>query len=122
MIGNVVLKMINPFTQFVVSSDGVVGLCYEHSSAEGIGVLNLIDEFLGKIQKESSATSDNGNEPDKGAGIDASAAEGNKGPEPIPQPIKLEWNISTEARNAVREACIEIDRYGTIYTCMLCGM
>ncbi|ODM91341.1 Choline O-acetyltransferase, partial [Orchesella cincta] len=86
--------------QFVISSDGAIGLCYEHSSAEGIGVLNLIDEFLGKIQESSSSN----NETEAGA-------EGDKGPEPIPQPIKLEWNISTEARNAIREACIEIDRY-----------
>lgn len=100
-------------SQFVISSDGVVGLCYEHSPAEGIAVLNLIDDFLGKLKQEASPRSGD-NETTALAETstegEATGTLGDKGPEPIPQPIKLEWSVSTESRNALRESCVEIDR------------
>lgn len=94
--------------QFVISSDGVIGICYEHSPAEGIAVLNLIDDFFGKL-KEGGNEENSGTEA-AAVAAEGAAGEGDKGPEPIPQPIKLEWNVSTESKNAVREACVEIDR------------
>lgn len=85
----------------------MVGLCYEHSPAEGIGVLNLIDDFLGKLKNEVDSTNPSNEETTQGETI---GTELDKGPEPIPQPIKLEWSVSTDSKNAIREACVEIDR------------
>ncbi len=87
--------------QFVISSDGAVGLCYEHSSAEGIGVLNIVDDFFAKLSKSEESNSN-------GDVADASAPE-------IPLPIKLEWNLAPDTKLAVKEACIEIDGYKKQY-------
>ncbi|XP_021967547.1 choline O-acetyltransferase isoform X1 [Folsomia candida] len=83
--------------QFVISSDGVVGLCYEHSSAEGIGVLNLVDEFYGNI-----GTSEKHN-------ANGDVVDSENKPIDIPAPIKLEWTTPPDTKSAVREACTEID-------------
>lgn len=69
--------------------------------------MNLLDDFLGKVNKpEVSITDETGAPEPTGDNVDAT----DKGPEPIPQPIKLEWSVTTESRNAVREASVEIDR------------
>ena len=33
--------------QFIIGSDGVIGLCYEHSVAEGVAVINATETILG---------------------------------------------------------------------------
>ncbi|CAG7785167.1 unnamed protein product [Allacma fusca] len=80
--------------QFIVSSDGAIGICYEHSPAEGIAVLNLIDEFFTKLKaQEEQGYLEN---------------EGEKWS--IPPPIKLEWEISLDTKNAITEASMAIDQ------------
>jgi len=83
----------------VVSSDGVVGLCYEHSQAEGIGILNIVDDFMSSLKKADESETEE------------SPAE-SVNAEDIPNPIRLEWTIAPDTKNAVREASMEIDRQG----------
>jgi hypothetical protein len=85
-------------------------LCYEHSPAEGIGILNIVDDFMSKLKTSEkdglvSKCADNGGIPE--AARDAST----KSPSDVPIPLKLEWTIAPDTKNAVREACVEIDRF-----------
>jgi hypothetical protein len=104
--------------QFIVSSDGVVGLCYEHSPAEGIGILNLIDEFLQELKSGTrSGASVKGAVADLTDDVpDHAMANGLKDGEElvlerveISKPIRLEWVLSPESRNAIIEAGLAID-------------
>ncbi|CAM1312793.1 CHAT (predicted) [Pycnogonum litorale] len=40
--------------QFIVGTDGVCGLCYEHSVAEGIAVINMMDRIVDGIKSMST--------------------------------------------------------------------
>lgn len=37
--------------QFIVSSDGVCGICYEHSAAEGMAVIEIMDRIMKGIKR-----------------------------------------------------------------------
>jgi len=80
--------------QFVVSSDGAVGLCYEHSTAEGSGILNLVDEFIRAVPIP----------------VENVAGDENAPKEEISKPIRLEWVLNDDAREAVAKASTTIDR------------
>ncbi|KAG1681906.1 Choline O-acetyltransferase [Nymphon striatum] len=43
--------------QFIVSSDGVCGMCYEHSAAEGIAVIEIMDRIMKGINSFKSPES-----------------------------------------------------------------
>nr|CAD7431651.1 unnamed protein product [Timema monikensis] len=38
--------------QLVISSDGVCGLCYEHSTAEGVAVVQLVEDVLKQVDSQ----------------------------------------------------------------------
>jgi len=78
----------------------VVGLCYEHSPAEGIGVLNIVDEFLTKLKGEVHCTSEDG---------DIETIKDNEALEALPQPKILQWTTTVETKSAVKEAAAAID-------------
>ena len=40
------------YFQLISSEDGVNGMCYEHSVAEGIAVVSVVIDILKKIEKE----------------------------------------------------------------------
>ena len=80
-----------------MSSDGAVGICYEHSPAEAIGILNLFDEFF--------SSSQNGIE----AGKEDVEGEADL-KQPVAPPIRLEWVISPEMKRCISDAAVTIDK------------
>ncbi|XP_065216722.1 choline O-acetyltransferase-like isoform X1 [Planococcus citri] len=74
--------------QLVIGSDGVSGLCYEHSPAEGVAVINAVESML-------KSCSDLGN-------IDKPDA-----PEIIPE--KLTWNLTRNIEKEIYSAKEQID-------------
>jgi hypothetical protein len=86
--------------QIIVSSDGAVGICYEHSPAEAIGILNLFDEFF------KNTLQNNGE-----AKVEAEGeAEVQPLQQPVAPPIRLEWVISPESKRCIENASATIDR------------
>uniref|UniRef100_A0A5K3EUB8 Choline O-acetyltransferase n=1 Tax=Mesocestoides corti TaxID=53468 RepID=A0A5K3EUB8_MESCO len=79
--------------QFIISRDGNCGLNYEHSVAEGVAVIRLIEYILKYMHevkrwqfvRHTSICS-------------------------LPEPVKLKWNIDETIRDAITEALKEIDR------------
>ncbi|KAL0280935.1 UNVERIFIED_CONTAM: hypothetical protein PYX00_002084 [Menopon gallinae] len=79
--------------QLIISKDGVCGLCYEHSPAEGIPVIQLVEDLLAQadnILKDSQEMK----------------------PEPVPEDMtanKLDWVISAETQKNILDAAKAID-------------
>ncbi|KAM3176146.1 hypothetical protein ACTXT7_007100 [Hymenolepis weldensis] len=85
-----VVKLAYPF---IISRDGNCGLNYEHSVAEGVAVIRLIEYILKYMQevkrwqfvRHTSICS-------------------------LPEPTKLRWNVDDNTQTAINEALSEIDR------------
>lgn len=76
--------------QLVISGDGACGLCYEHSSAEGIAVIQLVE----KLYKH------------------AEEGQTNEPPAPsshLPPPERLEWNLEADDHRRIEEAANFLD-------------
>lgn len=76
----------------IISKDGVCGLCYEHSPAEGIPAIQLTEELLKLYESKSK--------------------EAETEPEPVPENMtanKLEWVITPETQKNILEAAKAID-------------
>lgn len=76
----------------VISKDGVCGLCYEHSPAEGIPVIQLVEQLLSLYESKSK--------------------ESETEPEPVPDGMtanKLDWVITAETQKNILEAAKGID-------------
>ncbi|KAM7541682.1 hypothetical protein Aperf_G00000006917 [Anoplocephala perfoliata] len=79
--------------QFIISRDGNCGLNYEHSVAEGVAVIRLIEYILKYMQevkrwqfvRHTSICS-------------------------LPEPTKLRWNVDATTQEAINEALAEIER------------
>ncbi|VDM30497.1 unnamed protein product [Hydatigera taeniaeformis] len=79
--------------QFIISRDGNCGLNYEHSVAEGVAVIRLIEYILKYMQevkrwqftRHTSICS-------------------------LPEPTKLKWNVDETTNAAINEALAEVDR------------
>lgn len=80
--------------QLIASSDGNVGMCYEHSVAEGVAVVNVIEDVVLAIQA-------------------------NRDTFPVPQEIKnleqlditrVEWNVDLVTSNYIVEAIQDFKR------------
>lgn len=79
------------FSQIIIANDGVWGLCYEHSTSEGIAVVLLLEKIMNQI--DNADTSD----------------------ETIPQqhlppPERLEWVIDPEIEHRMALAGKSIDK------------
>ena len=76
--------------QLVICPDGVCGLCYEHSSSEGIAVVQLLEGVLKELE--------------------------NKGTLPIayhPSSVKfhkMEWTLDENMKNNIETAILDIDK------------
>ncbi|CDS39538.1 choline O acetyltransferase [Echinococcus multilocularis] len=79
--------------QFIISRDGNCGLNYEHSVAEGVAVIRLIEYILKYMQevKRWQFT--------RHTSICA-----------LPEPTKLKWNVDETTNAAIDEALAEVDR------------
>nr|CDS33525.1 hypothetical protein HmN_000095900 [Hymenolepis microstoma] len=79
--------------QFIISRDGNCGLNYEHSVAEGVAVIRLIEYILEYMQevkrwqfvRHTSICT-------------------------LPEPMILRWNVNDDTQTAINEALSEIDR------------
>ncbi|CAH0553094.1 unnamed protein product, partial [Brassicogethes aeneus] len=78
--------------QIVVSGDGACGLCYEHSSAEGVAVIQLVEK-LWKHAESLPAISE------------VPAACGSH----LPPPERLEWSLEQTDFKRIEEAALYLD-------------
>lgn len=77
--------------QIIVSGDGASGLCYEHSSAEGIAVIQIIERLLNHADSLPSNT-------------EVPAAVGH-----LPPPERLEWVLEPDDYKRIEQAASFID-------------
>lgn len=78
--------------QIIICNDGTWGLCYEHSSSEGIAVVLLLEKILNKIDEIPSPE------------------ENGITPQHLPPPERLEWVIRPEIQKRIQEARRNVDR------------
>ncbi|KAK4881449.1 hypothetical protein RN001_004768 [Aquatica leii] len=78
--------------QFIISGDGACGLCNEHSAAEGVAVIQLLEKLL----KHVDSLPNNSEVP--------TAFNSH-----LPPPERLEWNLEPEDHKRIEEAAIELD-------------
>lgn len=77
--------------QIIISTDGVWGLCYEHSTSEGIAVVQLLENIVKRI--------------DEMAGVDEGSHQLH-----LPPPERLEWTIQPDLQLRLKEAATDFDR------------
>lgn len=77
--------------QLIISNDGVWGLCYEHSTSEGIAVVQLLEGILKNI--------------DTMPVIEEGVPQHH-----LPPPERLEWMVSPEVMARTREAVKTVDK------------
>ncbi|XP_073952790.1 choline acetyltransferase isoform X1 [Choristoneura fumiferana] len=75
--------------QLIISSDGFVGLCNEHTPAEGVAVVRLAERALARA---------------------AVAARPAPPPALLPAPVAMRWTLTKDVERAVEQAAKEIDR------------
>ncbi|XP_013190379.2 choline O-acetyltransferase [Amyelois transitella] len=75
--------------QLLISSDGTLGLCYEHSPAEGVAVVRLAERVLAR-------------------------AEVSERPAPpsvlLPAPQAMKWNVTADVQRTIDVAARDLDR------------
>ncbi|KAG4067145.1 hypothetical protein HA402_000136 [Bradysia odoriphaga] len=77
--------------QIIICNDGTWGLCYEHSTSEGIAVVLLLEQILHNI--------DNMAPHEDGVPL-----------QHLPPPERLEWVISPEITKRLAEAAVSFDK------------
>lgn len=77
--------------QIIVSGDGASGLCYEHSLAEGVAVIQIIEQLL----KHANSLPNNSEVP---------AATGH-----LPPPERLEWVLEADDYKRIEQAASFLD-------------
>ncbi|KAM3956159.1 choline acetyltransferase [Aphomia sociella] len=75
--------------QLIISSDGTVGMCYEHSAAEGVAVVRLAERALARAEVASRPAPP---------------------PALLPAPQAMRWNISPDINRTIEFAARELDR------------
>lgn len=83
------------YHQLVISSDGVNGLCYEHSPSEGIAVIQLMEEFI-ENSSDLMTTDANTTSP-----VNPSCG--------TLQP--LQWNVSPALEKHIKDAQYSLDKW-----------
>lgn len=76
--------------QIIICNDGAWGLCYEHSTSEGIAVVLLLEKILNQI--ENAVILDDGVPQHH-----------------LPPPERLEWNVGTQIENRMMTASRNVD-------------
>lgn len=84
--------------QLVISSDGVCGLCYEHSAAEGLAVIQLMEKMLKEAASPAPAVA-NAEAPRSPPAAVANAP-----------PRLLGWNVDSVTRGHLDAAAKAVDR------------
>ncbi|XP_063596946.1 choline O-acetyltransferase-like [Penaeus indicus] len=106
--------------QFVVTRDGWCGLCYEHSCAEGIVVIQLVEQVLQAIAAETQPPppeeADEERAPGEGTSerhdsLTVPEGQGLPAPEePAPSPTRLEWRVTPVIYRRIQEAADHVDK------------
>lgn len=78
--------------QIIVSNDGTWGLCYEHSSSEGIAVVQLLEKILNKIDEIPSLE------------------ENGVTQHHLPPPERIEWIVNPKLEKRIQEATKDVNR------------
>ncbi|XP_044760745.1 choline O-acetyltransferase [Coccinella septempunctata] len=78
--------------QIIISGDGACGLCYEHSSAEGVTVINLMEKLWDYADSKMGEND-----------VPASSIAH------LPPPERLEWNLTKEDYANMEEAAKFLD-------------
>jgi choline O-acetyltransferase len=78
--------------QIVICNDGSWGLCYEHSSSEGVAVVQLLEKIVNKIDEIPSPEEN---------GITQ---------QHLPPPERLEWTVRPEITKRIQEARRDVDK------------
>jgi hypothetical protein len=127
------------FLKFIFSPDGVSGTCYEHSPAEGIVLVQIIEKALENVQalqqeeqqqhEQQQLLDDNGQQIRVGGGrcrrstlttlddddVGRLGESGGAGARTIttsfPAPKRLTWKIDEDIRTAIETAANDVDRY-----------
>ncbi|KAL7648792.1 UNVERIFIED_CONTAM: hypothetical protein RMT77_000699 [Armadillidium vulgare] len=97
--------------QFVVSPDGWCGLCYEHSPAEGIVVIQLVEQLLQNLQDDlmTEQKNDEAENSNKETSKDDNE-EGKRSYAPFPPPSHLEWRVTPVIMKRLQESAENVDR------------
>lgn len=77
--------------QIIIANDGAWGLCYEHSTSEGLTVVFLLEKIMNKI--------------DNAGPSDESVPQHH-----LPPPERLEWNIVPEISQRLFLAAKSVDK------------
>ncbi|CAH2040065.1 unnamed protein product, partial [Iphiclides podalirius] len=75
--------------QLIISSDGTVGMCYEHSAAEGVAVVRLAERALARAEV---------------------AERPSPPPALLPAPAPMRWTLTPDLCREVERAATELDR------------
>ncbi|XP_063826966.1 choline O-acetyltransferase, partial [Ostrinia nubilalis] len=75
--------------QLIISSDGMVGMCYEHSAAEGVAVVRLAERALARAEV-----------------ADRPAPP----PALLPAPVAMRWNVTPDVQRTIETAARDLDR------------
>ncbi|CAH1373995.1 unnamed protein product [Tenebrio molitor] len=77
--------------QLIVSGDGACGLCYEHSHAEGIAVIQLVEKLWQHADSQPASS-------------EVPSASGH-----LPPPERLEWVLEQRDFAKIEEAALDVD-------------
>lgn len=77
--------------QIIICTDGTWGLCYEHSTSEGIAVVQLLEKIYKNI-------------------VDNPSDDNSVSQHHLPPPERLEWDIAPEIQRRFAQAAISFDK------------
>ncbi|GBP74932.1 Choline O-acetyltransferase [Eumeta japonica] len=73
----------------IISSDGTVGMCYEHSAAEGVAVVRLAERALARAEV---------------------APRPAPPPALLPAPVPMRWALTDDMKRTIDQAAADLDR------------
>lgn len=85
-----ILINLSPMNPYYNRQDGLWGLTYEHSAGEAPAILSFFETITEKVDSMSSP-------------------EENFVPSHLPAPEKMEWCLSEQSLNDIRDAMMSID-------------
>ena len=92
--------------QFVLTRDGWCGLCYEHSCAEGIVVIQLVEQVLHAISEKSFESDTSIETPGTPQTVPDATAN-------LTNPQRLEWSVTPVISRKIQDSADNLDRYAS---------
>ena len=90
-------------TQLIFSPDDVSGTCYEHSTAEGIALVQVIEKALEVMKRDREVV---------GEAPECTTESAPPKAVEWPQPEKLTWKIDAAVCKAIEAATVSMDKWG----------